>query len=349
MRPSLISKKDCQQKKIRAWINGIDKTGYMRTSAIPSSDAISNYSAEGHIVIEAIDFNQHVCPLHFRKVIDSALFTLSDTIDVLDFGSQRVDSRLLDVMLAWLDTHKVVIKQLNLSNLSLCHTAWKQLFTWMRTSACQINSIDLGKVKMCVDKARDLASVLTEIDGSVCRLDFGYSVWAFQAMKAFLWSGGVSGTSSLSRLALGDAHFCNNSLRLLISYVFPKSNGVQVFSSGVVDLPDRDLLALLASVQSPESSIQSLVLSHQSFSKESTQALGSLMQRATSVSHLALINCWLDMGSLAESFSRGVIDHLHIEAITAGQIQQYVDLFQAKGYRVAREVSRHRIRMQRDV
>ena len=349
MRPSLISRKDCHQKKLRAWINGVEKTGYLRTSAIPSGDSIASYVNEAHIVIEAIDFNQHICPLHFRKLVDANLFILGDTIDVLDFGSQRVDSRLLDVMLAWLNTHKVVIKQLNLANLSLCDTAWKQLLTWLRTSVCQVKSIDLGKMKLCIHKAKDLASIFTQSGCAVSRLDLGYSVWTFQAMKAFLWSGGVSSKSALARLALGDAHFCCNSLRLLISYVSPKSNGVQVFSSGVVDLPDSDLHALLTSVQSPESSIQSLVLSQQSFSQETTKMLGSLMQSSASVSHLALINCWLDLGALAESFTHGSINHLHIEAITAGQIQQYVDLFQAKGYRVAREVSRHRIRMQRDI
>ena len=131
------------------------------------------------------------------------------------------------------------------------------------------------------------------------------------------------------------------------SFIFKKQSGIEVFSTGVVDLPDQDLCSLLSFASSPESSMQSLVLSHQSFSQQSSEKLADFLQNAANVKHLALINCWLGFDALAAGCVRGAIEHIHIEAITAGQIQQYADLLQTKGYRVAREISRHRIRMQR--
>ena len=345
MQPSLIKRKDAKQQKITAWMNGIDQTGYMRTSAIPDVESLLEVSYSAHIAIEAIDFNQHICPDLLRKVVDSSCFTLHPQLVILDFGRQHVDCHLLDTILAWLDAHQVEIKQLNLATLSHCPSAWKRLVAWMTQTQCKIRSIDLGKMSLTLSMVKDIVGLLLQTDAGIERLDFGYSHWHFSAMKTLLWGGALSAQSSLRRLALGDARFCAHSLRLLMQYLCRSDSPIQVFSTGVVDLPETLLASLLDYVQRPDCGLQSLVLSHQSCSNDVTRQLAQVLGYAQGLRHLALINCWLDHQLFAEVLQQGVVAHLYIEAITAGHIQQYTAMFLERGYVVDRELSRYRIRL----
>ena len=347
MQPSLVKTKNQLEKKIDSWINGISKTGIMRTSAIPD---LSNLSRQGkdHVLVEAIDFNQHICPNHFRKVVELEELKLGNTLAMLDFGAQRVDSSLLKELLAWVDSQKEKIKQLNLATLATSGQAWRYLVDWMLKTKCEIQSIDLGKMKMNLSRTKDIVTLLQEPDINIGRLDFGASSWSFCEVKAFLWMGGLSKSSALTRLALGDAKFCQNGLRLLMKHIALPNSQIQVFSSGVVEIPGKDLGELIDHICLGRSDFLSIVLSNQTLDEKRSTAIARLISTETTLKNLALVNCWYDHGALMDSLKEGKVENLYIEAITAGQIQQLITSFEDKGYRVERQVTRHRVSLKID-
>lgn len=348
MQPSLVKTKNKIEKKIDSWINGISKTGIMRTSAIPDLNNLNRQNKDAHILVEAIDFNQHICPNHFQKVIELKELKLDNTLAMLDFGVQKVDSSLLKELLAWMDSHNVKIKQLNLATLANSGQAWRYLVDWMLKTKCEIQSIDLGKMKMNLSRTKDIVTLLQEPDVNIGRLDFGASQWGFCEVKAFLWMGGLSKSSALNRLALGDAKFCRNGLRLLMKHMALPSSQIQVFSSGVVEIPGKDLGELIEHVCLGRSDFLSIVLSNQTLDEQRSTAIAKLISTETTLKNLALVNCWYDHSALMASLGKGKVENLYIEAITAGQIQQLITSFVDRGYRVERQVTRHRVSLKID-
>lgn len=349
MQPSIIKTVNRKEKKIEAWLNGIDQTGYMRTSAIPDLTMMpERYSPRAHILLDVIDFNEHICPTVFRKVIDLSLFKINSSLAMLDFGMQRVDCHLLEHVLTWLDQQQVSIKQLNLATLAQCGRTWRHLMQWLQQTRCEIHGITLGNMHMSMSLLRDMIQMLKKEHLQLSRFDFGASHWDFQSIKAFLWMGGLSCSPKLTRIAMGDAHLCADGLRLLLEHVGSEKSQINVFSSGVVELPATALERLLERMIAKHSALASLVLSNQSLDDKTVMLLGRLISTAdVKLSHLALMGCWYDHSQLLESIDCAGVKNLYLEAITAGQVQVLTDGLLTRGYEIERQINRHRVKLKR--
>lgn len=348
MQPSIIKTTNREEKKIEAWLNGIDQTGYMRTSAIPDLAAMATHTENrAHILLDAIDFNEHICPKVFRKVIDLSLFKIDSSLAMLDFGMQRVDSHLLEHVLTWLDQQQVCIKQLNLATVAQCETAWRYLMRWLQQTRCEVHGIALGRMNMSMPLLRDMTQMLKHDHLKLSRFDFGASQWDFQSVKAFLWMGGLSCSPNLIRIAMGDAHLCADGLRLFLEHIGSNNSRINIFSSGVVELPAPALERLLERMIAKESKMASLVLSNQSLDDKTVMLLGRLIASETNLSHLALMNCWYDHSQLLDAIECAGVKNLYLETVTAGQIQILTDGLLSRGYTVERQINRHRIKLKR--
>ncbi|MEC8882355.1 MAG: hypothetical protein VX737_03650 [Pseudomonadota bacterium] len=348
MQPSLIKIKKPIEKKIKAWINGVEKTGILRSSAIPTLDDIEKYSdikSARNILIESIEFNEHVEPKKICQMIESGIFKLDKTLANLNFMNQNVDCKLLEVLLTWLGKSAITIKHCNLANISVCSKAWRFFVDWLIRGTTEVQSLELGKVKMNLSRVKDLVNILQEANVGLSRLGLAESQWTFCEMKAFLWMGGFVKSKKLTRLSLGDSVLCANSRRLLIEHIAQESSTIQVFSSGIVELSEHEIVKLFGHMQTRQSNLLSLVLSNQTLGKKSSEQLAKVISQSDTLRHLAVINCWLDKEALEGKMRIGKVPNIYLETITAGQIQTMTEMFIAKGYEIEREVSRHRIKL----
>ena len=348
MQPSLIKIKKPIEKKIKAWINGVDKTGILRSSAIPALDDLDKYpdlKNIRNILIESIELNEHNDPKKISQMINAGIFKLDKTLANLNFMNQNVDCDFLEVLLPWLGKSAVTIKHCNLANISVCSKAWRFFVDWLIRGTVEIQSLELGKMKMNLSRVKDLVNILQETNIGLSRLGLGESQWTFCEMKAFLWMGGFKKSKKLTRLSLGDSILCANSRRLLIEHIAQESSTIQVLSSGIVELSEYEIVRLFEYMQTRQSNLLSLVLSNQTLGKKSSEQLAKVISQSDTLRHLAVINCWLDNDTMVEKMHSGKVPNIYIETITAGQIQTMTEMFIAKGYEIEREVSRHRIKL----
>lgn len=347
MQPSLIKTKKSTEVKVIAWKNGIKKTGILRTSAIPCLDTVlsgNDDKAEEAILIESIEFNSHIESRKIQQLVQCGYFKLAKTLANLDFMNQRINIELLESLLPWLSDASVTIKHCNLASLSVCSKAWRYWVDYLIKSNIKIQSLELGKIKTNLSRVKDIVNILHECGIGVQRLGLAGSQWTFCEMKAFLWMGGLSRSKQLTRFSLGDSVLCANSKRLLIEHLSQAKSHIQIFSSGIVDLGEADMIKLFKSMQTRQSSLLSVVISNQTLSRAGTEQLARVIGQSETLQHLAVINCWLEKDILAEKVKSAKVPNLYIEAITAGQIQVMTEILMAKGYDIEREISRHRVK-----
>ncbi|MAV28986.1 MAG: hypothetical protein CMF43_04195 [Legionellales bacterium] len=347
MQPCLIKKEDHAKRKVNAWHNGLIKTGYMRTSALPDlSDVKTTHHKEDTATVEAIEFNESISVTQLSQLIQSNLIQLDHKLALLDFDMQVVDAGILSVLLQWIKESNVAIKQLNLSSLGNCSRAWRLFFDWLFEHPQRIESINLGDTRLNLSRVKDLVCVLQDEKISIERLDLGSSMWSFADIKSFVWMGGLTRTAQLSRFSLGDSRLCQHGQRLLVQAICQASSSIRIFSSGITQLDSAELTVLLSYLHSADNQLRSCVLSNQTLDADHSAQLADVISQANNVQSLGIINCWIDHKSLASHTTKvGVIPNLYIEAITGGQIQQLSDTFHERGYETSQQISRHRVRM----
>ena len=348
MQPSLIKLKKPIEKKIRAWIGGIEKTGVLRSSAIPDLEGIEKYiDIKNHkrVLVESIEFNTNIDKNKFFQLIDTGLLELDKTLASLDFLNQKVDHTLIEAILNWLAENKSSIRHCDLGSLAESKKAWRSFTDLVLKHGIGIQSLELGKTQMNLSRAKDVVNFVQDPSIALSRLGLGESKWSFCEMKAFLWMGGFSQSQNLTRLSLSDATLCANSRRLLLEHMAKKESKIRVFSSGIVEFSDGELIGLFEHMQTRESNLLSVVLSNQTLSKKGSEYLAKVIGQSETLRHLAVINCWFDREILEEKMLKGKVPNIYIEAITAGQIQTMAEIFTTKGYEIEREVSRHRIKL----
>lgn len=345
MQPSLVKINNSTEKKINAWIHGINKTGYLRTSAVPDLTKGLSTQKDQSICVEAIDFNNQLSEDRLKQMVDLNCLKLDKNIAIIDFNQQKIEIGFLKTFLQWIESEKSDIRQINLANLANCSKSWRYFIDWVIKTNCVIKSIDLGETVMNLSRTKDIITLIQNSAIQVSRIDFGSSHWKFGEMKAFLWMGGLSSSVQLTRLALGDSKMCADSIRLLIDHLCTQASLIQVFSSGVVELGNDELTKLAKHLMSRQSNIISCVLSNQVFDQDRSLLLAKVVSRSESIRHLALINCWIDHEKFESSLVSGRIENIYLETITAGQIHHMTDCFTQKGYHVDQKISRHRVRL----
>ena len=348
MQPCIIKKEDRVKRKINAWRNGLIKTGFMRTSALPDLSDIENveYNKEDVASVEAIEFNQTISTTQLSQLLHSNAIKLDAQLARLDFDQQVIDEALLNILLPWISSSNISIKQLNLSSLGNCSRAWRVFFDWLFKQPCRIESINLGNTRLNLSRVKDLICVLQDENIAIQRLDLGVSMWSFADMKAFVWMGGLTKSHQLSRLALGDARLCRHGQRLLIQAICQPTSCIQIFSSGITQLDCAEMTHLLSHLASEDSQFRSCVLSNQTLDAKQSSQLANVISQADRLQNLGIINCWIDHESFTRKCTkRGVIPNLYIEAITAGQVQQLSDALHDRGYQTSHHISKHRLRM----
>lgn len=348
MQPCIIKKEDHAKRKVNAWRNGLIKTGYMRTSALPdlSDTTKEKQNIEEIATVEAIEFNQSISTTELSQLIQSNTIQLDHKLALLDFDMQVLDVTILNVLLPWITKSNVTIKQLNLSSLGNCSRAWRLFFDWLFKQPLRIESINLGDTRLNLSRVKDLICILQDEKMGIGRLDFGSSMWSFADMKAFVWMGGLSKSDQLSRLALGDTRLCKHGQRLLIQTICQSSSTIRVLSSGITQLDCDELSVLLSYLASKDNQLRSCVLSNQTLDADHSAQLADVISEANNIQSLGIINCWIDHKALAShTTTMGIIPSLYIEAITGGQIQQLSDTFHERGYETSHQISRHRVRM----
>ena len=348
MQPSIIKSSSRLSRKIDAWHSGLVKTGYLRTSAIP--DLSKEHDKSKHVqhaaTVEAIEFNQSITPQILQSLHKTNLIVLDRNLAKVDFDQQVVDVQLLNVLLPWIEQSKSVIHELHLASLSRSPRAWRFFFDWLTKSKCHIKSINLGHTVLNLSRVKDIAEILHDDTIAVSRIDLGQSEWQFSEMKAFLWMGGLSRSTNLTRISLGDSKICDHSLRLLIESICHETASIQVFSSGVVQLSKASLNHLMHYMLTRQNKLLSCILSNQVFDAECSELLSRLISESETMRNLGIMNCWIDQAGFETHYdARGCIPALYVESITAGQIQQITDVLSGKGYEVNQQISRHRVRM----
>ena len=345
MQPSLVKINNSTEKKFNAWIHGINKTGYLRSSAIPDLTKNAPAQMDQSTWVEAIDLNEQLSDDKLKQMIALKFLKLDKNIAIIDFNQQNFDSCFIKTLLDWIESEKPDIRQINLAKLAHCSKSWRYFIDWVIKTKCVIKSIDLGETVMNLSRTKDIITLIQDSAIQVSRIDFGSSQWKFSEMKAFLWMGGLSSSLQLTRLALGDSKICPDSIRLLIDHLCTQASHIQVFSSGVVELGNDELTKLSKHLMSRQSNIISCVLSNQVFDQDRSLLLAKVVSRSESMRHLALINCWIDHEKFESSLVSGRVENIYLETITAGQIHHMTDCFTQKGYHVDQKISRHRVRL----
>ncbi len=348
MQPSIIKSSSRLSRKIDAWHSGLVKTGYLRTSAIPDLSGEHSKSKKDSkpAAVEAIEFNQSITAHRLQSLIKTNLVVLDHNLAKVDFDQQVVDVDLLKVLLPWIEQSKSVIHELHLASMSKSPRAWRFFMDWLTKSQCHIKSINLGHTALNLSRVKDIAEILQDSTIAISRIDLGQSEWQFSEMKAFLWMGGLSRTTNLTRIALGDSKICDHSLRLLIESICHETASIQVFSSGVVQLSKSSLNHLMRYMLTRQNKLLSCILSNQVFGAECSELLSRLISESETMRNLGIINCWIDQAGFENHCgTKGCIPALYVESITAGQIQQITDVLCGKGYEVNQQISRHRVRM----
>ena len=315
MKLQLLEMPQKVQKQTVHWLAGLAKNKELFTSKLPKKiDVFPEYPISA---IESVVFNKPISTEEFSNLFIKAPINASERMVLIDFGKHLWTKCDMTLLKDWVSASCKTISYIQLSDAQFTIEAWKVFCNWLENHPIQLESIDLGRMRMSLPRVRSLHNVCKSRSLKLEKLDFGESVWTVAHLKAFLWNL-FANKISLSRLSLSAAQISNDGLDLLLFYLSSPYCDIKVFSSGIMKMSSKALGYILDKAMQESGSLEACILSEQTFNTRNADKLANLLNRYTSLKHLALLNCeWAESyGNPEFQDSKKSIQRIFVESMS---------------------------------
>ena len=268
-----------------AWHAELVESGLLVASQIPKEII----HTDTPVNIEGIAFDQSLRTLHFKSLAGKVCF--AERIGLIDLGVQIWSLSRMRAFIHLLAGIKSV-HYLKFHQSQFSQSAWSLWVQWLITAGVKISDIDLGGCVMTIPRVKAFAEMLAS-QRMVEKLDFAFTKWSDQHVKAFVWTL-QSSHVVIKRVSLGSISAKQHGMLMLVRHYCSQKNRCWVFSTGVKKLEPKTLNAILSFFIASKPKVRSFIMTKQQLDSVSTELLYQMLTTAEALEHMALIDCVWD-------------------------------------------------------